>query len=154
MEKQKQSQLIVRGQSAIKYKSQGFSIVEVLLSGALLVLIITAFVGAIIYGEQSTSVAGGISRASFLAEEGVEAVRNIRDESFSNLVDGAYGLLVSNHKWVLSGNSDETDGYVRQINISTIDTNKKLITSTITWQETPQRTGNVVLTTELTNWKQ
>ncbi len=135
------------------YKN-GFSIIEVLLSGALLLVVVTSFVGAIIYGEESTAVAGGTSRATFLAEEGIQAVKNIRDESFANLVDGSYGLSVSNNQWVFSGNSDTTDGYVRQINISTVDVNRKLITSTITWQKTPQRTGNVVLTTRLTNWKQ
>ena len=150
METQEQSQLIAREQLATK----GFSIVEALLASALLIIIVTAFVGAIIYGQESTAVAGGRARASFLAEEGIEATRNIRDESFDNLVDGSYGLLVSDHKWVLSGNSDTTDGYVRQINISTINDNEKLITSTITWQETAQRTGSVVLTTYLTNWAQ
>jgi len=108
--------------------------------------------GAIIYSEESTSIAGGISRASFLAQEGIEAVRNIRDEAYGNLTDGSYGLLVSNNQWLLSGSSDTTDGYTRQINIGTIDANRKQITSTITWKENVQRTGNVAITTELSNW--
>lgn len=148
MEKQKQSQSIQRGVLA----TRGFLVVEVLLSSSLLVIAITAFVGAIIYGQESTSIAGGISRASFIAQEGIEAVRNIRDESFGNLTDGSYGLLVSNNQLILSGNSNSTDGYVRQINIGTIDADRKQITSTVTWQKTAQRAGNVVLTTELTNW--
>lgn len=148
MEKQKQLQSIPREVSATK----GFLIIEVLLASSLLIIAITSFVGAIIYGQESTSVAGGISRASFLAQQGIEAVRNIRDESFGNLADGSYGLLVSNHQWILSGNSDTTDRYVRQINIGTIDANRKQITSTVTWQKTAQRAGSVVLTTELTNW--
>jgi Tfp pilus assembly protein PilV len=132
--------------------TKGFLVIEVLLASSLLIIAITAFVGAIIYSSETTSVAGGISRASFLAQEGIEAVRNIHDESYGNLSDGSYGLLVSNHEWLLSGNSDATDGYVRQINIGTIDTNRKLVTSTVTWQETAQRAGNITLTTELTNW--
>lgn len=150
METQKQSQLIAKGRLTIS----GFSVVEVLLAGALLALIVTAFAGAIIYGQESTAVAGGVARASFLAQEGIEAVRNIRDESFDNLVDGSYGLAVSNHKWVFSGNSDETNGFVRQINISTVNANEKLITSTITWQKTAQRAGSLTLTTYLANWSQ
>lgn len=148
MEKQEQLQSIQKEVSTIR----GFLIVEVLLASSLLIIAITAFVGAIIYSQESTSVAGGISRASFIAQEGIEAVRNIRDESFGNLTDGTYGLLVSNHQWILSGNSDTTDVYTRQINIGTIDADRKLITSTITWPQTAQRTGNIVLTTELTNW--
>ena len=133
---------------------KGFSVVEVLLASALLVVIITAFAGAIIFGEESTALAGGRSRAAFLAQEGIEAVRNIRDENFANLIDGSYGLFVSSNQWELSGNSDTTDGFVRQITISSIDANRKQITSTVNWQQNNQRTGNVTLTTELTNWTQ
>lgn len=148
MEKQEQLQSIQKEVSATK----GFLIVEVLLASSLLIIAITAFVGAIIYSEESTSVAGGVSRASFIAQEGLEAVRNIRDESFGNLTDGNYGLLISSNQWILSGSSDTTDGYSRQINISTINSDRKQITSTVAWQQTAQRTGEVVLTTELSNW--
>jgi Tfp pilus assembly protein PilV len=132
---------------------KGFSLVEALLASALLSIVVTTFTLAIIYGQESTVVAGGISRATLLAQEGLEATRNIRDESFSNLFDGSYGLAVSNNQWVFSGNSDTTDGFVRQISISTVDDNRKLITSTVTWQQTPQRAGNIVLTTYLNNWR-
>ena len=132
---------------------KGFSLVEILLACALLAIIVTTFTGAIIYGQESTALAGGVSRATLLAQEGLEATRNIRDGSFSNLFDGSYGLMVSNNQWVFSGNSDTTDGYVRQINISTIDNDRKLITATVTWQQTPQRAGSVVLTTYLNNWR-
>jgi Tfp pilus assembly protein PilV len=148
MEKQKQLQSIQKEASV----TRGFLVIEVLLASSLLIIAITAFVGAIIYSQESTAIAGGISRASFLAQEGIEAVRNIRDESFGNLSDGSYGLLVSGNQWILSGSSDTTDGYVRQINIGTIDADRKQITSTITWQQTAQRPGSVVLTTVLTNW--
>jgi len=148
MEKQEQSQSIPKA----VLTTRGFLVIEVLLASSLLIIAITAFMGALIYSQESTSVAGGISRASFLAQEGIEAVRNIRDESFGNLTDGSYGLLVSSHQWLLSGSSDTTDGYTRQINIGSIDANRKLITSTITWKETSQRAGNVAITTELTNW--
>ena len=94
---------------------KGFSLIEVLLSAALIIIVVSAFAGAIIYGEESTSIAGGRSRAIFLAQEGIEVVRNIRDESFDNLVDGNYGLSVSSHQWIFSGNSDSTDDFVRQI---------------------------------------
>jgi Tfp pilus assembly protein PilV len=138
----------------VQLATRGFSIVEALLASTLFLIVAVAFAGAIIYGEQSAAVAGQQSRAAFLAEEAIQAVRNIRDESFGNLIDGNYGLYVSGGQWMLSGDSDSTDGYVRQVQISTInvDPNRKLITVAITWQQTPQRTGNLTLSTELTNW--
>jgi len=139
-------------------KKNGFLIIETLLSSALLGIIVVVCVGSIIYSQQSAVAAGNMSRAVFLAQAGIEAVRNIRDESFYNLQDGTYGLFISEtgNKWILTGNSDVTDGFVRQIEISSIDSNKKLITSTVTWQETPTSpySREVVFTTELTNWKQ
>lgn len=135
-------------------KQNGFSTIEVLLASSILILIVAALMGAYIYGSESTALAGQRARAAFLAEEGLEASRNIRDSGFSNLSDGTKGLAISGNQWIFSGSSDTTDGfYTRQITISTIDSNRKQIISTITWQQNPQRTGSVTLTTYLTNWK-
>lgn len=152
MEKQEQSQLMLRGRLAIK----GFSLVEVVLAAALFALIAATLAGVLIYGEESSALAGGRTRAVFLAEEGLEAVRNIRDAGFISLpVDGNYGLQISGGQWAFLGlgTSDTTDIFTRQINITTIDTNRKTITSTVNWQQNPQRTGSVVLTTRLTYWQ-
>src|SRR3990167_512120 len=80
---------------------KGFSTIEVLLASTILVLIVTAFMGAYIYGSESTALAGQRVRAVFLAEEGLEASRNIRDENFSNLTDGTKGLSISGNQWTL-----------------------------------------------------
>jgi len=136
--------------------TKGFSIIEVVLSAALFALIATPLVGVIIYGEQSSALAGERARATFLAEEGLEAVRNIRDAGFSSLpADGNYGLQVSSNQWKFLGlgTTDTTDIFTRQINIATIDANRKTITSTVNWNQTSQRKGSVVLTTRLTYWQ-
>lgn len=132
---------------------RGFSLVEVLLSVSVFALIVTALTGGLIYGQQSTAISGMRSRAALLADEGLEAARNIRDENFSNLTDGAYGLAISGNQWDFSGTSDVTDIFTRAVTISAVDANRKLVTSTVTWQQNPQRTGSVILTTYLTNWK-
>lgn len=133
--------------------NRGFSTIEVLLSSSILILIVTAFMGAYIYGSESTALAGQRARAAFLAEEGLEASRNIRDENFSNLTNGTFGLATTGNQWNLSGSSDITDIFTRAITISTIDANRKQVTSAVTWQQNPQRTGSVSLTSYLTNWK-
>lgn len=132
----------------------GFSTIEVLLSSTILVLIVTVFMGAYTYGSESTAIAGQRARATFLAEEGLEASRNIRDASFSNLSDGTSGLAISGNQWTFSGSSDTTDSfYTRQITISTAGTDRKQVVSTVSWQQNNQRTGSVSLTTDLTNWR-
>ncbi len=136
-----------------KQKIYGFSIVEVLLAVSILALIITTLFGGIIYGQQTTQVAGSTARASIIANEGLEAVRNIRDHAFSNLVDGTYGLAITSNTWGFSGSSDTTDTFTRSITISTIDADSKQIVSNVTWTQNQQRTGLVSLTTYLTAWK-
>lgn len=134
--------------------SKGFSAIEVLLASSIFILIVAALMGAFIYGSESTALAGQRARAVFLAEEGLEASRNIRDASFSNLSDGTTGLAISGNQWIFSGTSDTTDDfYTRQITISAAGTDRKQVASTVTWQQNNQRTGSVSLTTNLTNWR-
>lgn len=132
---------------------KGFSLVEVILSSAVFVLLVTAFVGAYLYGQESTALAGNRARANMLAEEGLEAARNIRDANFSNLTDSTYGLTMAGNQWNLSGSSDTSDIFTRQMIISSVDTNRKSVTANITWQQNPQRTGLVSLVTRFTNWQ-
>lgn len=136
-------------------KAQGFSLVEIILAVALFGLIVTALGGALAYGEESMAVGGSVGRAGYLAEEGLEAVRNIRDNSFAALVDGTYGLATTSNKWNLVLNTpDVTDNYfTRSVQIVTVDDKTKSITATVNWNATLQRTKSIVLTTYLTKWQ-
>jgi len=145
-----QSPLTQRGWLITNQK--GFSLVEVILSSAVFVLFVTALVGVYLYGQEATAIAGNRARAAMLAEEGLEAVRNIRDAGFSNLVDGNYGLSTTSNQWNLSLARDTNGIFSRQIAISSIDSKRKSVTANITWQQNPERTGSLSLTTQLTNW--
>lgn len=130
----------------------GFSLVEIVLASSIFALLVTILIGAYLYGQESTTMAGSRARATMLAEEGLEAVRNIRDSSFSNLSDGTHGLSTSGNQWNISGSQDVTDIFTRQIIISSIDSNRKSVTANVTWQQNPQRNGIVSIATRFTNW--
>lgn len=132
--------------------SGGFSLVEVILSASIFALIVTALVGAIGYGSESVVISGERARAVYLAEEGLEAARNIRDESFSNLVDGTYGLRITGGSWIFSGSSDVTDIFTREVVILTPGVDRRRVLSRVNWSQTLQRPGEVSLVTYLTNW--
>lgn len=133
---------------------KGFSTIEALLASTILVLIATALMGAYIYGSESTTLAGQRARAAFLAEEGLEASRNIRDASFSNLTNGTNGLATSGSQWIFSGTSDITNSfYTRQITTSTVDTRRKKMDIALTWQQNTQRSGTSSLESRLTDWR-
>lgn len=140
-------------QKELSHTNRGFSVVEVLLAVSVFGLLVTALVGAYLYGEESTALAGNRTRATLLAEEGLEAVRNIRDAASTTLpTAGTYGLATSSGAWVLSGSSDLTDIYTRQITISPETNDRVSATSTVSWQQNAQRTGSVSATTEFTKW--
>ncbi len=136
---------------------RGFALIEILLSISVFVLIVTGLIGAVIYGQDSTRLAGARNRAVALAEEGLEAVRNIRDENFNNITNGTYYLSTSGNQWSLvTSPVDTTDIFTRQITIADLspsDPNKKNVTSTVTWTQNQQRSGTVTLNSRLTFWQ-
>ncbi|MEK7588330.1 MAG: hypothetical protein AAB438_00750 [Patescibacteria group bacterium] len=138
----------------VQYHSNqsGFSSMEVLLSATVFTLLVSALIGVYLYGEESTSLAGSRARATMLAKEGVEAVRNIRDAGFINIPDGTYGLSTAGNQWNLNGSSDVSDIFTRSITIKTDAANKKSITSSVAWQQNAQRAGSVEIVTRLNNW--
>ena len=131
---------------------KGFLITEVLLSSAIFIMIVTAFAGVYFYGQESTLSAGNHTRAVILANEGLEALRNIRDSGFANLPIGTYGLVLSGSQWTLSGSQDVSGIFTRQVIISSVDANRKNIVINVTWQQNPQSVGIVSLPTRITNW--
>ncbi len=134
-------------------RTQGSFLLEALLAAALGALFMLALGGAYLSGEESAAYAGNQQRALGLAEEGLEAVRNMRDEAFINLLDGTHGLAITGSQWAFSGPQDLTDNFMRRITISSIDTKRKSITSEVTWPQNQQRNGSITLIARLTNWQ-
>lgn len=145
---------------------KGFSLVEGVLAAGLLGIVVTALVGLFIYGQESTRVGGERMIAVFLAEEGMEAVRNIRDSAtgFGNIpADSTYGLIVSGSPQIysLSGSSDTTplspggvEVYTRRIAITSLATpTRKKAVVTVTWDISPVRQGKVEIESHFTDWR-
>jgi hypothetical protein len=148
------SQSIKKEWSTIKVQTrQGFLLVEVLLASSMFVLLIAAFSAALFFGQQSSSTGGDQARAISYAEEGQEAVRSMKNINFANITDGTHGLAYSNNAWSFSGTQDTSGLFTRTVVVTPVDANRKTVTTTVTWQATPQRTGSIVLTQQLTNWK-
>jgi prepilin-type N-terminal cleavage/methylation domain-containing protein len=130
----------------------GFSLIEVLLAAVIFAFLVAGLIGAIIYGRSATASAGDRVRALQIADEGIQAVKNIRDASYANLVNGTYGLSKATGQWAFSGTSDVNGIYTRQIVIATGGTNREAVTSTVTWTQANGSTGTVSLTDQLANW--
>lgn len=135
-------------------RSEGQSLAEVVT--ALGVLSVSVATIGLLFISSFTSFRQGVERtqATFLAREGLGAVRSIRDADFDNLTAGTHGIALVSNQWTLSGNSDTQDQFTRTITITDIDIDIKKIESAITWQFTPARQGSIVLTDYLTDWNQ
>ncbi len=131
----------------------GFSLIEALLAGSLLALVVFTLSSVMIFGQESSRISGDRQRATSLAEEGLEAVRNMSEASFSSLTTGPHGLVISSNKWQFSGTQDNPEIFARTINIADINAYTKSVTSTVTWAASPQRTGSVSLNSRFTNWR-
>lgn len=108
--------------------------------------------GLYLYSTASMHVAWDRVRAIMLAQEGIEATRNIRDVAFRNLTDGIHGIALLNNQWTLSESQDTTGIYTRKIAISSVDTSTKLITSTVSWPTGYGQIQDVILSSYVSFW--
>lgn len=128
-----------------------FSIVEVLAAIAILSTFIVTVGAAIVRNVDTASESNKQERAVFLAEEGLEAVRAIRNEDFSLLIDGDYGINKSNSIWSFIPDSDSVEDYTRTITIGTIDQNTRQIDSKVSWTSSSGQIKEVYLSSQLRN---
>ncbi|MDH5533906.1 MAG: hypothetical protein OEX81_05795 [Candidatus Pacebacteria bacterium] len=154
-----------------KTKQQaGLSVIEIIIATAIFIIMASSSMATIL-GSFSTSRLGSErAQADFLAIEGVEAIESIRNQNWTNLSNGTYGLTQTAGVWSLSGtpDSDPSGKFTRTITISdverdgngdiiasggTVDVETKLITSTINWNFTPTRSNSIQKELYLTNWQ-
>ena len=133
----------------------GFTLLEILLSVALFGLLVTTLMGAYVYNAQSEVVSMQRERALFIANEGLEATRTIRDQSFDLLQPGTHGLSRASSTWQFSlpGPLDATENFNREITIKPIDTNSVKVVSTVKWGSFFNTTKTINLETLLTRWR-
>lgn len=136
-----------------KNNQSGFAIIEVVLAGSILAVLTTVMLGALSYASESTAMGGQRARAAFLAQEGLEAARNLRDHDFSGLADGTYGLAAAGGLWAFSGSEDTTGEFTRHLDITSVDADTKMVVSTVDWVRNEQPAGEVSATTYLTDWR-
>ena len=129
-------------------------IIEALLAISLLPIIITAIVGVTIYTRSSAQFLSQKAQGLFLAEEGLEVVRNMRDQNWNNLPDGTYGLVVSNNQWQLVNTNDTQAIFTRQINISSLTAEEKHVTVEVRWSASQSRESAASLQTILSDWRE
>jgi type II secretory pathway pseudopilin PulG len=149
---------------------KGFSLIELLLAGAIFSLSAWGMAEVIMSGLATDRLSEETTIASGYAEEGLEAVRSIRAKSFDALeASSASGLTNDGGEWAFSGSEDSYGKYRRTIAVNEIkrdgdgaivenggdvDPDTRLVTATVIWEVGPTRENSVVFETYLTRYHQ
>jgi autotransporter-associated beta strand protein len=153
-----------------KYYQRGFSVIEVILAAALFMIFSTGTLTLVLQGFSSNRLGEEEAIANQYASEGIEAVRSIRNQSYSSLINSAGTGVIKNGSgvWAFSGSNNTFGKYTRVITITdvqrdgsgnvvssggTVDANTKKATVTVSWNFSPTRNNSIVLSSYLTNWK-
>ena len=99
----------------IKKINQGFLLVEALIGASIIAIIVVAVMLSLSSGLKLTNRNSLAARAGFLAEEGVEVVRLIRDKGWDASLgywpsDAVYRLVFSGGTWATTTDDTFIDG--------------------------------------------
>jgi len=137
--------------------NSGQSLIELLVAAGIFILVASAAVTALIGGQIANLQASQNAIALSLAQEGLEAARSIRDNSWADLTTGSHGLAISANRWVFQGTSEDLSLKLRNANrivtISSAGSNRMLAQVAINWEIMPGRQAKTELSAYLTNWK-
>ncbi|MBI4084637.1 MAG: hypothetical protein HY431_01905 [Candidatus Levybacteria bacterium] len=149
---------------------RGLSVIEVIIAASLFLIFSGGIVSVVLQGFDANRLGEEETIANQYAAEGIEAVRSIKNQAFSNLANSlGTGVTRSGANiWTLSGSANTLNKYTRVITIGdvqrdgngnivasggTIDPLSKKITSTVSWNVSAARSNSVALSTYLSDWR-
>lgn len=138
--------------------TKGVLLIEIVLAVAIFGMIALLALSAFTYGRESTSGAGDNSRGAQVANSAVEALHNIAQSSYTNFnsyTNGTtYYLNTAGNQWALTTAPTTINTiYTPKVVFSNGPGTSRQATITVTWKQSPQRTGTITTTTYLTNWQ-
>lgn len=147
-------------------KNKSEILVELLLALALFALVSGATVAVIAGAELGIVRSQQETQALAIAQEGAEAVRLIREDSFNKLTNGSHGLVLNGQRWQLQGSQDQHGDFARQVDVAIAhrnqlgelddhgeaDPDSKLITTRVNWRSNFGTQQTLEIPVLLTNW--
>lgn len=129
-------------------KNSGAVLIELIVSLAVFMIIVAGVFSTLLGSLRDTVDNKSQTEGHFLAQEGIEAVKSIRDNDWLDLADGTHGLTDGSGYWDFQGVSETIGDYTRSITIEgvnrdvsgdivtsggSLDPRTKKITTTIDW---------------------
>jgi type II secretory pathway pseudopilin PulG len=135
-----------------RHARPGFFLLEALVGFALFTMFIAAVGFSLLASYQGVTAASDRTRGVFEAERASEAVRTLRNTSFTYLSNGDHGVQIVNGQWQFTGVSSTNSGYTVRITIASPSPQWKQIDTRVSWNFGKNRSGSVLQTTYLTDW--
>lgn len=141
--------------------------IEVIVSVAILTIFVSSAIVLSLRAQGAYMRDSEVFRAEMYLEQGIEAVRAIKNDTFSSLAAGQYGLRKTNGYWEFSGTSDTFGKYTRTVTISDLsrsancalvssggfsDSLSKQAVVTVTWDASNGQADSLSQTLYVTNW--
>ncbi len=156
---------------SLKFSNQaGQSLLEIIVALGIFALIGSVMAPFIVGSFVGLERGGEQTQAEALAQEGIEAVRSIRDGAWNEILYNQSAAIVSSGQWVLAGEgtTEQIGQFTRTITFDNVcrdisdeivscpgdytDVHSKKITVTVDWDPTIGITNSVRQAAYLTNW--
>lgn len=131
---------------------RGSLLLEAIIAIGIFSLFLAGIGLSLILGERSTIAGGDRTRAAFIAEEQLEAIRQMRNMDYDSVTTGQHGVVLGPSGWTWSGSVVHKNGYTSVVTINEVENDWLSITSDVRWNFGDTRSGSVVLHTYITNW--
>lgn len=130
---------------------------SLLLEAVIAVGIFAIFLGGIgfslILGERTMLASGDRTRATFIASQQLEGLREIRNRNFTLLTTGTHGMVLTNTGWSLQGTSVTKNGFTASVTITPHETDWVDVQSNVHWNFQNTRSGSLALQASITDWR-
>jgi len=132
----------------------GFGLIETIVALGIFSIMVVTGVTTVLHSLAVNRLTAEENDALLYAQEGLEAVRAIRDQSWSSLTVGTYGLSSEGGSWAFAGTSDSKDNMTRTVVLTSPGVSTFSATVNINWNFTPTRNNQISLQDTFTNWRQ
>jgi Tfp pilus assembly protein PilV len=137
----------------------GQTILEAIAAIAVTIIVVTALVALGVRTVRAATITRNRSQAAAYAQEGIEAVRSIRDRSYADLYacrgDSAHKIVWSGSQWGCEdGTEEEIEGSIfdRSFTAEEMASDKLKVTVTVYWSDSAGD-HTLPVNTYLTDWR-
>lgn len=132
----------------------GFILAEMMIALAIFTITTVAIFGLVYAGKNGVIEQGDNLTASNYAQEGIEAARVYAHvNGWENVPVGTFGLTLVNNAWQTTSGATTQDKYSRLLTTEVYGDNIKVVSSTVSWQNTHAVARQVTQLTSFGAWE-